>query len=539
MPQARSKVNGEQLLCALLLMLGLAYLALYAWADFGGFARLATADMYEDTLAARLMWEEKTLFPRSFLFGNQFYVIATPVFAALFYGLTGSMNTAMALATALMTLLLLLSLDWMLRPWAKTPLLRLSLLLAAVGLLFGPSTIRREDGAQLFTVMCSFYACYAVTFFVLLGDYTRSLDSPAPRLPALLLSLFLCFATGMQSLRQTCVSILPLLCVEGFFLLRRLQRREKPLSPSLLRVAAYTAANLAGVGLIRVLPVRRHTIYTGASLLTGASLSDKLREIHSALSTVTGYDYTRAGIEGRLFFCLLFAFCLVLVLAAFRLLVWRRRPEDRALAVCWWLCVIACLGVIAASLLTSVSLRAIYLFPWYFLPPLSLLLLLRRSRPRMRLCLTVLLLCFAGVNLFFSYRADVETLRDRQPTPAEELCAYAVENGFELVYGSHSGTAPYIAVHSDGALLAGCWEDEVIFKVSPHINIRDIYSLSDHERAIFVFQEHELEAARVETEANGTTLTFLGRFGEFYACRASKQLLYPITETIDWKPEYN
>ena len=144
MRQSVQNRKVDLVLTVLLLLVLLAYLALYACADFGAFARLSTADMYEDTLAARLMWEEGTLFPRRYLFGNQFYVIATPVLAALFYGITGSMNNAMAIATTCMSLLLLLSLDWMLRPFTKRPLYRAAVLLAAVGLFFGPGAIRRE-----------------------------------------------------------------------------------------------------------------------------------------------------------------------------------------------------------------------------------------------------------------------------------------------------------------------------------------------------------------------------------------------------------
>ena len=68
----------EYVLTALAALLILAYLAVFGLIGFRGFAHLATADMYEDTLVARLMWEEKSLFPRSFLFGNQVYVAATP-----------------------------------------------------------------------------------------------------------------------------------------------------------------------------------------------------------------------------------------------------------------------------------------------------------------------------------------------------------------------------------------------------------------------------------------------------------------------------
>ena len=98
-----------------LLLLG--YLAAFAVINFIGLPWFLGADTYGDTLVARYMWEQKTVFPEGWVFGNQYYVVATPVLAALFYGLTGSMNFAMALATTAMTAFLLLALWWMLRPF--------------------------------------------------------------------------------------------------------------------------------------------------------------------------------------------------------------------------------------------------------------------------------------------------------------------------------------------------------------------------------------------------------------------------------------
>ena len=40
-------------------------------------------DMYSDQLYARLVSEEGTVFPSDWVFGNQYYVIATPVLAGL------------------------------------------------------------------------------------------------------------------------------------------------------------------------------------------------------------------------------------------------------------------------------------------------------------------------------------------------------------------------------------------------------------------------------------------------------------------------
>ena len=80
----------EELLTGLTIGVILCFFAVFAVINFKCFARFCEPDMYADTLVARLMWEGKTLFPFAYVFGNQLYVIATPVVSALFYGLTGS-----------------------------------------------------------------------------------------------------------------------------------------------------------------------------------------------------------------------------------------------------------------------------------------------------------------------------------------------------------------------------------------------------------------------------------------------------------------
>ncbi len=542
MPSSEKHGKNEYLLTGWIVFVLLAYFALFTWINFRGFARMALADMYEDTLAARLMWEARSFFPKRFLFGNQFYIIATPVCAAVFYGLTGSMNTSMALATTLMSGLTLLAMDWMLRPVLKTPWKRAAALLAFVGLLFGPGSVRREDGPQLFFLMCSYYACYVITGFVVMGDYVRARTSDGRRLPALVLAAFLCFCTGMQSLRQTCVTILPLLVFEFLGMLRRSSRRAplfpRERRPALLRVTVYTAANLFGILFIKLLHPRQHTIYNGASLFSGSTLKEELDETRQALAAVTGFEYA-VGSYDPFFFSLMFAFCLLLILTALWILFRGRKQIPDAASCFWLLSVIACIAVIAASFFTSVSLRAIYLYPWYTLPALSYVVLSDRLKPGQIRSVTIVLSLLAAANLYFSYHMDIQAILNESPTESELVCQYAMDNGFQYVYGNSSFSAPQIAVHSDGALIAGCWQDDCIFKLSPHINIRDIYSLSDYKDAIFIFLPNEMEAAHTETEANGTELTFHGQFGNYLVYTSSKQLLYPITETIDWNPEYN
>ena len=533
----RSKL--ELALSILIIAVLLCNLLAFAVLNFGGFAQFCTTDMYEDTLVARLIWEQKTLFPSNYLFGNQFYVIATPVLAALLYGITGSMNLSMALATTVMSILILLSLNWMLKPFVRKAYLRYAALLTLVLSVYGPNTLIREDG-QLFFVMCSFYACYLITFFYLMGDYARARESEDLRLPAFILALILSFCTGMQSLRQTCVSMLPILCFEFFLAFLRLIKKsplwEKGKRMPLIRAGGYLAANAAGVIFIKLLGVQRNEIYYGQSIFSGASIRDKISDLHQAIITVSGYDFTRSGNEP--FFIVLFLFLTLLLIAALFIIL-RRGDFTSAASSFWLICVISIMAVVAASFVTSVSLRPIYLFPYYTLPALSFVVVIGKLKPQLKNVLCVLICVLAFANIHYSYGEELEKTINPPENTFAQISDFAVANGFEYVYGSHSHTAPGIAAASDGKLIAGCWTDDIIFKVSPHINIKDIYHFDDYSKAIFVFLETEVPLAETEAEGNGTELTFLGQFGNFYAYSTSKQMLYPVSDNIHNFPEYN
>ena len=516
----------------------LAYFAVFAVVNFADFAYFCDADMYEDTLVARLMWEQKTLFPENYIFGNQYYVIATPVFAALFYGLTGSMNTAMALATTLMSLLILLSLVWMIKPYIKSRSTRLAVLLAFTAAVYMPHIVRVDEG-QLFFVMASYYACYLITFFFQAGDYVRAREDSSLRPAALAVSLVLAFCTGMQSLRQTCVSILPILAVEFVSALRRLIAHEK-LWPKgqrmpLYRALGYAAANIGGVLLMKLLDVPNQSIYSDTSVLNGTGLTGKLWRFLTASRTVIGLECVK---NNGGFFVLMFVFFTALLAAAAVILIRRAKTAPVGIGAYWWISVVSLLAVVAASFFTTVKLRAIYLFIYYPLLALSAAIVLERAAPKLRCALLIALLVLSAGNIHFSYEDDLHYASSKNKTHAEEICDYAVENGYELLYGNIAYIAPHAAAYSDGKLTAGCWEDDVIFHAVPYLNTRDIYRRTDYSRALFVFHKTELDAAYTEAAGSGAMLTERTGIGDYTLCTSSQQLMYPTTDIIEFYVSY-
>lgn len=522
LPSERAKTEKGLSVLAILVMA--CYFAVFAVINFKCFARFCEQDMYADTLVAKMMWEQKSLLPLGYVFGNQLYVVATPVLAALFYGLTGSPNTAMALATTVMSALIMLSFFWLLRPVVKRGISLACAALMLVACAFGDKLVNQEMGQLLF-ILCSYYACYLITLFVVLGDYTRSAADPGLRPLTLTLSLLLCFATGMQSLRQTCIMVLPILAFEGLRLLLGFRKQGKAIfccrKLPLLRALAYASANLAGLLFAKLFPLHQYTIFDADP----DSFSQRLSDVYVAFRDVAGFGW--AGPEHP-FFILLLAFQLALLFGALALQLRQiRRPS--ALSDLWWLLLISIAAVTAAALLTSLRIRAVYLFMYYPLLALSVALVLEQVGPRLR-CTVSLALCLLSLaNLYCSYIPSVRSALAPREEPLEQISAWAVENGYELVYGNHTSVAPGIAAYSDGALVAGCWDEEIMFKAKPYLNIQNIYSLEDVERAIFVFTPWELDYAQEAAMNAGAELTFQGRYGELSVYTSTEQLMYPRT----------
>ena len=522
LPSERAKTEKGLSVLAILVMA--CYFAVFAVINFKCFARFCEQDMYADTLVAKMMWEQKSLLPLGYVFGNQLYVVATPVLAALFYGLTGSPNTAMALATTVMSALIMLSFFWLLRPVVKRGISLACAALMLVACAFGDKLVNQEMGQLLF-ILCSYYACYLITLFVVLGDYTRSAADPGLRPLTLTLSLLLCFATGMQSLRQTCIMVLPILAFEGLRLLLGFRKQGKAIfccrKLPLLRALAYASANLAGLLFAKLFPLHQYTIFDAAP----DSFSQRLSDVYVAFRDVAGFGW--AGPEHP-FFILLLAFQLALLFGALALQLRQiRRPST--LSDLWWLLLISIADVTAAALLTSLRIRAVYLFMYYPLLALSVALVLEQVGPRLR-CTVSLALCLLSLaNLYCSYIPSVRSALAPREEPLEQISAWAVENGYELVYGNHTSVAPGIAAYSDGALVAGCWDEEIMFKAKPYLNIQNIYSLEDVERAIFVFTPWELDYAQEAAMNAGAELTFQGRYGELSVYTSTEQLMYPRT----------
>ena len=517
----------------MLLLLLLGYLIAFSIINFVGLPWFLGDDSYGDTLIARYIWEKKSLFPEGWVYGNQYYVVATPVLAALFYGLTGSMNLAMALATSTMTVLLLLALWWMLRPFlSPLPILAAEVALVSAALAMN---LHYKQEAQLLFVMASYYACYLLTLLVVWGDYLHGLFRGKRLLcPSFFLGLLLSFATGMQSLRQTCIMVLPLLAFEGLRVLAMLLGRARRDWMPTLRALASAAANGAGLLAIRALHVPAATIYGSVELLPLDQLPDHLRRAVGAISQITGLGYLST--YDPPWFLALFGLAtigVVLLALGSALLGWiRHREQARThtpLDALLSLCVISLLAVLSSGLVLNVDLRSIYFFLWYLLIALSFASLLARCRTLGRRAVLAGLCLLSLSNLYFSYgpniRKALEQPEDLWFRVAEEL----MDHDFEILYGRWD-YANIVAGYTDGKVISAAWYGTVCQPLG-YINPQDLYDPEDNSRAVYLVQDGEMGPFTDRAQEVGAQLTLVRQFEAVSLYTSDRQLMQPAPET--------
>lgn len=495
--------------------------------NFCGFATFCNSDTYADCQVAIRMWEQKTLFPQGWTFGNQYYVIATPVLAAGLYGLIGDINIAMPLATFIMTVLIFTSLIWMIKSFSsdiREIAFGCFLLPISVICVWGPSSLH----SLLFFSQASFYACYLITLFVVFGDYARSFHSDKARPAAWGVSMLLCFATGMQSLRQTAIMILPILAYELFYRMRMVITKQGKWTDNLrtlIRAISYAAANIFGVVLMKLFNIPSAPIYENDITASSEYWLQQIKTIGNALIEITSLDYILRGDFGKVL-AVQIILMIILVLTAGVLWCSRIFRQENGLELCWFLFLIGIFGICLASITVGVTLRSIYLFMWFPMAALSGLIVIRKV-PNIVRCGIFVVVCAVGVlSVLYGYQPYMHIIADEMSYEVQ-LSQWACDNGYEYIYGEYWGTAPQIAVHSHGDLEAGCWHAvDNLFWVELSNTPQDIYGAEQNEKAIYVFNGAEEEKrALILAEERGAILRKMIEFGDFEVYTASEPLM--------------
>ncbi|MBE6944212.1 MAG: hypothetical protein E7453_08185 [Ruminococcaceae bacterium] len=460
-----------------------------------------STDMYTDMRYALQAWEKKSIFPEGWVFGNQLYAVATPVLSAFFYGICGSMNLSMGLASTVMGIFVIFSFCWLLRafiPRFRGQLLAITLFMTASLIFGGP--FRETNGWQLFFTMSSFYACYAICAFLAFGCYIRGKWEKKQLFP-LILCVFLSFGTGLQSLRQTLIMALPIMAVELLCILYRVYHKQALFTFRTVVAAVVFVSNLLGVVTAKLLQIPQVEIF-GKITITGLQtpILSLQQSFANALSLVGLGNKSPALI--------------LAIMAIFGILCLAYRLQENAESgsLCLLLLTVSLVGVLMLDAFTTMHIRSIYYFLLYpLLGTVGAVLYSHFGKwVRYGACLLLVVSLLSGAEEKLQPVFEPTSSPDRY----DAVVAYLEEQGIDTVYSGWN-RGERIGIASDGRIRCGFWDaPKTPFVPVKYLCDPEVFDAEPENCAYVFLNSSEANTAIEAAKEKGTKLKLLKHFPE-------------------------
>ena len=525
MLRLKEKKKSDITLSVILTILLLAFLGLVFYVNLSCNPEYYDGDIYNDINYAKEAWKAKSIFPKDWIFGNQTYVVATPVLAALFYGIIGNGFTAMAIASCIMTVLIVLTYDWMTRTLFSYNERTAGFLFLIGVLLLKAHVATSQQGIQAFFTMASYYACYLINAFIVYGCYIRLRkgEFSGKHIAMSVIGIALSFGTGMQSLRQTAVMALPLVACEILMIIIYSIRDKKfAISSSTLFSAIVFVSNIAGLIAMKFIEINQNSIYGTTAFVK--SLKEFLEKgFFNVEYVVLTFGLDSLELRVRLVVSTVF---LLIILIGFILCVkdfFKNKCIDQGRFALVMLLTLGCVSVFAAGVLTDVVNRALYYFMIYPLLAVCVSYIIVKYPGERKAFFSIIAVFVAGMIAFRTVGAvgEIKNGKDENST-AHQIANYMLDNGYDTIYsvfglsGIMDGAENIIVASGDKIHLVQYKRVDRSKPMKPveYLCVKDGYKQWDNEKSLYLLREWELPKVRELAEKYGVEMTKQAQFGE-------------------------
>lgn len=525
MVQPIERIKREKIFFVVLTVLLLGFVGMVFYINFSINPEYYDGDIYNDINYAKEAWKAKSLFPKDWIFGNQTYVVATPVLAALFYGITGNGFTAMAIASSIMTVLTLLTYDWMTRTLLSYNERTAGFLFMIGFLLLKAHVATSQQGIQAFFTMASYYACYFINAFIVYGCYVRIRQGKftGKHIVFAIIGVALSFGTGMQSLRQTAVMALPLVACEVLLIIIYSAKDKKfAISYSTLFSAIVFIANIAGLVAMRFIEINQNSIYGTTAFVS--SFKDFFRKLFLNMESVA-LTFGLDALELRVRLVASIPFLLI-ILIGFILCVKdyiKNKCNEQGRFVLVMLLTLGCVSVFAAGVLTDVVNRALYYFMIYPLLAVCVSYIIVKFEKKRDVLFSVVAVFAAGMIIFRTAGAveEIKAGKDNNST-AHQIANYMLDNGYDTIYsvfglsGVMDGAENVVVASGDKIHLVQFKNVDSSKPMKPveYLCVKDGYKQWDNSKSLYLLRDHELPKVKKIAEKYDVTMTEKARFGD-------------------------
>ena len=521
----KEKNKSKKIFSVILTVLLLAFLGLVFYVNLSCNPEYYDGDIYNDINYAKEAWKAKSIFPKDWIFGNQTYVVATPVLAALFYGIIGNGFTAMAIASCIMTVLIVLTYDWMTRTLFSYNERMAGFLFLIGVLLLKAHVATSQQGIQAFFTMASYYACYLINAFIVYGCYIRLRkgEFSGKHIAMSVIGIALSFGTGMQSLRQTAVMALPLVACEILMIIIYSIRDKKfAISSSTLFSAIVFVSNIAGLIAMKFIEINQNSIYGTTAFIK--SLKEFLEKgFFNVEYVVLTFGLDSLELKVRLVVSMVF---LLIILIGFILCVkdfFKNKCIDQGRFALVMLLTLGCVSVFAAGVLTDVVNRALYYFMIYPLLAVCVSYIIVKYPGKRKAFFSIIAVFAAGMIAFRTVGAvgEIKNGKDENST-AHQIANYMLDNGYDTIYsvfglsGIMDGAENIIVASGDKIHLVQYKRVDRSKPMKPveYLCVKDGYKQWDNKKSLYLLREWELPKARELAEKYGVEMTKQAQFGE-------------------------
>lgn len=525
MVQPIERIKREKIFSVVLTVLLLGFVGMVFYINFSINPEYYDGDIYNDINYAKEAWKAKSLFPKDWIFGNQTYVVATPVLAALFYGITGNGFTAMAIASSIMTVLTLLTYDWMTRTLFSYNERTAGFLFMIGFLLLKAHVATSQQGIQAFFTMASYYACYFINAFIVYGCYVRIRQGKFTGkhiIPAII-GVALSFGTGMQSLRQTAVMALPLVACEVLLIIIYSAKDKRfAISYSTLFSAIVFIANIAGIVAMRFIEINQNSIYGTTAFVS--SFKDFFRKLFLNMESVA-LTFGLDALELRVRLVASIPFLLI-ILIGFILCVKdyiKNKCNEQGRFVLVMLLTLGCVSVFAAGVLTDVVNRALYYFMIYPLLAVCVSYIIVKFEKKRDILFSVVAVFTAGMIIFRTAGAveEIKAGKDKNST-AHQIANYMLDNGYDTIYsvfglsGVMDGAENVVVASGDKIHIVQFKNVDSSKPMKPveYLCVKDGYKQWDNSKSLYLLRDHELPKVKKIAGKYDVTMTEKARFGD-------------------------
>lgn len=446
-----------------IIILLIVYLGIFAYLNLAKYEQHVDSDIAAEALLAREMWEEKTITPDNWISSTERRIFAMPAVAALFYGMTGSMQLAVGIACTLIGALFFYILYWFLKKLGVSGLAALTgvLILCAV-----PINGIRNEGQMvpfvslLLFLFAEYYVFHCILLFLSIIFYLhlkeKACNGNKINRKDLFAWAFLFVLTVMLALGgQRCLQmvILPLVVYEIISLFVDSCGLTQKLPGKRWFATGYVATSL--VAFVVSFVYDRQANYAMYLQTPGEILNRVFLTVPAALLEGFGIaGNAKVGSFASLMQLLVWAFLALVVYGL--VYIMRKKNGIQSCQKEAVLLLLASVGISAAIIcITTAEPAHNYLMVSWFVALVAVVILIDAFRQKKSLFGDVILaaVClFAVLNLKYTWVDAVITTDNLQEY--QEVAEFMIEEGIEYGYAEF-WDAERICLIEDGAVTMG------------------------------------------------------------------------------------